>query len=221
MKLTKREKFLACVLLALGAIAWGPDMKDKFGDYKSVSGATWGAVQSLATADTEEDWPDDFGSGDLCVPFGSLVVAQGLTSGSVTNCVWAMTDDVTFTNANGPDEDSCHLTDANGDNGDGACFMLVDRVPVEQTITYEQVKSAIGARTGICSAPKAAWRRGPMVYPPCRIDADCATAFGITGATCDTSLSANDMQRLSTQGCAVLKCGADTNATSVHIRVEK
>lgn len=213
--MTKREKILLGILGGLALVAWGP--MDKGEEYTQVGGGVYADYQVLAVADTEEAFPDDFGGGDLCIPYGALTVVQ--FNGGTGHCAFhqAVKSDMSFTNTSVA-EDACDMTDTEGDDGSvGACTLQIDKVPVEQTPTYMQLKGQIGARVGICDTPKEAWRGGPLVYPPCRIDADCTSDFSISGATCDTT---PDRRLQARQSCAVLTCGADTANTGAHIRVE-
>lgn len=159
------------------------------------------------------------GSIDLCIPFGSQTML--MTEGGNAVCTWTMTDDPTYDN-NTDAAGACNLTDGSGPDGAGSCFTLKDGVPWNEVPMYQAIAaSGIGARPGICSLPTRF--KDQIVYPGCRVDADCtgATAYNISGATCDTSISSADSAKREEKGCASLVCQTETANTLLGLWVQK
>ena len=149
-------------------------------------------------------------SAPLCVAWDTMAV---LTVGGEMSCAWTMTTTITMgaqdTHA------ASFLSDDNGPDGDGAVDYFPTAGAFDSIPQLATIWSAIGARSGVCTGPISYGRNLDAVYPPCRVDGDCADAGG--SGTCDTAPS--EARRL--RSCAFLVCRASAADTQITVKVSR
>ena len=146
----------------------------------------------------------------LCVAWDTMAVFT--VSGEMT-CAWTMTTTITLGAQDA--HTASWLVDNNGPDGDGACDYFPGAGSFDSVPQLATLQSAIGARSGVCTGPISYGRNLAPVYPPCRVDGDCADAGG--SGTCDTSPS--DAQRL--RSCAFYVCRASAADTQITAKVSR
>ena len=113
----------------------------------------------------------------------------------------------------------CQLTDQNGPDGTGACFVLSGGAPpVYRSPAWQSVANRPGARLGACSvATSTTFTFGVSRRPPCGITSDCTTVVG--SGSCDLLAGApNATDVRYGQGCAyVLARGAASGLLFVEV----
>lgn len=146
----------------------------------------------------------------LCVKFGSLPVLA--VSGEVS-CAWTMT--TTATLGTQDSQNACFLSDLGTNTADDAACNYVPGAGRVDSIPWSpKLRFAIGARRGMCTGP-VVYRGLDPVYPPCRIDADCADA----GASGPCNLSPPESAWASS--CAFLVCRASAADTQVTVELSQ
>lgn len=146
--------------------------------------------------------------GPLCVPWETIVSYRAEQAMCV--CYVQSPSQLTLT---GPaSSGGCQITDQNGPDGTGACFVLSGGAPpVYRSPAWQSVANRPGARGGACTvATSTTVTLGVTRRPPCGITSDCTTVVG--SGTCDTLATLpNPEQVRYGQGCAyVLARGGAT-----------
>jgi hypothetical protein len=151
----------------------------------------------------------------ICVPWETVVSVRA--EQTVCLCYVGAPRELTLT---GPGSAAgCQLTDVNGPDGTGACWVIDAGERVWTSPAWQVVSARPGARLGACSvATSTTVGLGVSRRPPCRVDADCTAAVG--SGTCDSlSTSANTTEVRYGQGCAyVFARGSATGLVRVELR---
>jgi hypothetical protein len=216
-------RILSALTLLLTLIVCAPaahaDPPYTMSDPLRYARATGPVVTPPTIVGTTTRWLRANGSGTssppLCVAWGTMVP---LAASGEVSCAWSMTTTITLGAQDA--HTASYLTDDNGFDGDGA----VDYFPtagIIDTIPFlDVVRASPGGRRGVCTGPISYGRSMGPVYPPCRVDGDCADAGG-TG-TCDMGLDGNgasDTRML--LSCAFMVCRASAADTQVAPKVSR
>lgn len=203
-------------VLALSAPALADEAKpaDKGAGYAQAGKGNGAGCEIIASANTATPIPlysYSTGPSDACFKWGRLV--NWYASGGEAVVLYAMTTTVSFA-GNVDSRKAATVVDAYGPDGAGVAAFVgngsnVDFVPGER-----QLYRHPGARAGVCGSPILD-PGGDLVYPPCRVDADCS-ALG-AGSSCITAPT--DLQR--SRSCALAVVQVDTNGTKVCWRVDE
>lgn len=145
-----------------------------------------------------------------CIKWDSQVV---ITASAEISCAWAMTATITLGTQDAAT--ASELTDANGPDGAASVDWLPSAGAADTIPQLATLQDAVGARSGVCTAPVVYGANLAPVYPPCRVDGDC-TAAG-SGGTCNTSPT--EAQRLSS--CAFMVCRASAANTQHQLKVQR
>jgi hypothetical protein len=152
----------------------------------------------------------------LCVPWETI--ASYRSEQSVCVCYVQSPSQLTLS---GPGSaGGCQITDGNGPDGTGACFVLSGGAPpVYRSPAWQSVANRPGARLGACSVATSTTVSlgAPPRRPPCGVTSDCTTVVG--SGTCDLLAGApNATDVRYGQGCAyVLARGAATGLMFVEV----
>lgn len=208
----KHTFYKSAIMIALlspaAAIAQTPI--DKSAGYGQPGMAVWGTRIVLTTAGTEYS-PDVTGNVKDC--FAHRTVVSLRSQGGEVACVWVgEATTATITMGATDSANACTVTDGDGPDGEGACFVLSDTERVDQ-VPWPLGASVPGSRGGLCDAPIRA-PGGATVWPPCDTNEDCA-------GSCVTALSANQIRLKNTQSCSYLICSGDTSGQYLAITVEQ
>lgn len=214
----KRAVFTILMLISGAAFASNPDKPAKKGSEYSEPAGTFYGNWHVCTAD-DTDYvagTNPGGSTPLCIPFGSQTIFWA--SGGNFDVTWSQTASITYDNAS-IGADSCDVADANGADGQGACFAVMSGLPWNEVPTIEMFKeNDIGRRTKVCDTPREPFPEATrQVWIPCNGDSECSGSLG-AGSSCAAPSYQRQMNNMS---CAMVVFQCDTDGALLYIGTQK
>jgi hypothetical protein len=149
------------------------------------------AVRVIADANTTTYFIPSENGGSVPAVFSWNTTVAITASDEATVCFVMTTDGTLGSQATTA---ATTFTDGNGPDGAAACVALSPHERHDAIPHYRSLVKAIGGRTGVCSA-FVTDQSSELVRPPCRIDTDCTTTFGLSGATCITAPTEAQLQQ--------------------------
>lgn len=206
---------MAVLLLNLFGVALAaPSVPDKGPGYAQAGRAKGAVRNAVATADTDHAITAISTSPrPACWAWDSLLTWS--PQGGTAVCVYTMTSSVGLGAVDGAG--ACHVSDPfTTVDGPGACFVVGNGQSRDKLPGFNEVYRRPGARRGICTVAVED-PGGRLVYPPCRVTADCTDAVG--SGTCDTTAAGT--ARLEGNSCAFAVCKVDTDGTFINVEQDQ
>lgn len=152
---------------------------------------------------------------------GTLVVLESLAQ-NIT-CVASMTSTLTLGAWGGSTQ--CTATIGSTAYRNTSCVPLLEGHRRDQALEAQVMIARAGSRTtGICvSGGQTAWIQtitGELAALGCTANGDC-TDQGLSGATCDTTLSAEQQTLLTTRGAITYVCRAAASSAFLAVSAEQ